>query len=111
VNRYRVLLPLVVHTEDGSYGQGDEFDKDFTVEEESANLASGLIEIVPRDYRVIGESVVLGAQPGEVFAAAIPKGQEELLLGAHLERVDPEPVEQPKPKRKPRSRPPESDKG
>ena len=96
MNRYRVLLPLQVHTADGSYAQGEEFEKDFSVAEEAANLDSGLLEIVPREYKVIGGSVVLGAQPDEVFMAAIPKGQEELLLGNHLELVEPE----PKPKRK-----------
>jgi hypothetical protein len=90
VNRYRVLLPLTVHTEDGAYVQGEEFDKEFeSAEDEAENLRSGLIEIVPREYRVIGTSEVLGhvAQDGP-FSAAIPKGQEELLLGYHIERVE-----------------------
>lgn len=95
MNRYRVLLPLLVHTEasdpDGgsSYAQGEEFDKEFSVEDEAENLSSGLIEIVPREYRVIGTSEVLGhvASDGP-FSAAIPKGQEELLLGYHIERVE-----------------------
>lgn len=91
MNRYRVLLPLTVHTEDGSYTQGEEFEKEFTVDEEAANLASGLLEIVPREYKVAGTSVVFEHQPGETFLAAIPKGQEELLLGYHLERVEPAP--------------------
>lgn len=96
-NRYRVLLPLLVHTEDGSYKQGEEFEHEFSVEDEAANLASGLIEIVPREYKVIGTSEVLGhvAVDGP-FLAAIPKGQEELLLDYHLERVE----AKPKPKAK-----------
>lgn len=97
--RYRVLLPLTVHTEDGSYTQDEEFEKEFSAEDEATNLASGLLELVPREYKVVGESVVLDHQPGETFLAAIPKGQEELLLGHHLERVEPEAP----PKRKPRT--------
>jgi hypothetical protein len=89
MNRYRVLLPLLVHTEDGSYAQGEEFDKDFTEEDEATNLQSGLIEIVPREYKVIGGSNVHGADPGEVFTAALPMGQEAALVaGGHIERVE-----------------------
>jgi hypothetical protein len=92
VNRYRVLLPLLVQTADASYGQGDEFDHEFTDDEEAANLASGLLEIVPRTYRnVCVDTVVYGTDPGGTFDAAIPSGVERLLLGSHIERVDPEP--------------------
>lgn len=94
-NRYRVLLPLLVHTEDGSYGQGEEFEKDFTVEEEDANLASGLLELVPNEYRVIGESEVDGHQPGETFTAAIPLSREA-LLGGHIQRVEGKPAKKTK---------------
>jgi hypothetical protein len=83
------MLPLLVHTEDASYAQGEEFEKEFTVEEEQANLDSGLLEIVPREYKNVCTSIVFEHQPGETFTAAIPKGQEELLLGSHIERVDP----------------------
>lgn len=93
MNRYKVMLPLVVHTEDGSYEQHEEFEKEFSEEDEATNLDSGLLEIVPRDYRVIGGSNVLGADPGETLTAAIRIGQERLLIqGGHIERVEPEPV-------------------
>lgn len=90
MNTYRVLLPLLVHTEDGAYGQGEVFEKTFdSVEDEAANLDSGLLEIVPREYKNIGGSIVHGAAPGEVFEAALRMHEEELLTqGGHIERVE-----------------------
>jgi hypothetical protein len=100
VKRYRVLLPLVVHTEDGSYGQGEVFEKEFTEAEEQANLASGLLEIVPESYEVVGPRNVLGHAPGEKFEAAISIGQERLLVQAgHIKHFEVEAVK-PKPKRR-----------
>jgi len=103
MRRYRVLLPLTVHTEDGSYTQGEEFAKDFSPEDEATNVESGLLEIVPRRYKVIGESNVHGANPGEEFEAALLLGQEAALIeGGHIEPVDelePEPAKK-KPARK-----------
>jgi hypothetical protein len=100
VNRYRNRLPLLVHTEDGSYAQGEEFDKEFTVEEERENLSSGLLEIVPRKYRVIGDSEVFeikATADDPTFEAAFPIENEAALIQAgHIERVD----EVAKPKRK-----------
>lgn len=93
MNRYKVLLPLLVHTEDGSYGQFEEFEKDFTSEDEATNLESGLLEIVPRRYRVIGGSRVHGADPGGEFEAALRIGEEAALVaGGHIERVDTKPA-------------------
>jgi hypothetical protein len=88
--RYKVLLPLRVQTEDGSYKQHEEFEKVFSVYEESVNLESGLLELVPQEYKVIGGSEVHGTKPGETFTAAIPLGQEALLIeGGHIEPVEP----------------------
>jgi hypothetical protein len=90
MRRYRVLLPLLVQPrEGGSYEQYEEFETDFTEEEETANLSSGLLEIVPRRYKVVGGSEVYETAPGEEFEAAIPLGNEALLIeGGHIERVD-----------------------
>lgn len=106
MNRYRVLLPLRIApvalqpTEPGEpspvWKQGDEFEWELSAEDEAENLESGLLEIVPREYRVVGTSVVFDAKPGETFEAAIPKGQEDQLLGYHIERV--ESKSKPKPK-------------
>jgi hypothetical protein len=93
MNRYRVMLPLVVHTQDGSYEQHEEFDHTFTEEEEAANLKSGLLEIVPRRYKVIGGSDVYETPPGREFEAALPIGNEALLIeGGHIERVEAKPA-------------------
>lgn len=97
MNRYKVLLPLLVHTEDGSYGQGETFAKDFTAEEEAANLASGLLELVPNEYRVVGDSEVDGHKAGDTYAAAIPLAREALLVaGGHIERVEKKPAKSTK---------------
>jgi hypothetical protein len=87
--RYKILLPLTVHTEDAAYEQGDEFEKDFTAVEEAENLASGLLELQPMTYKVVGESRVHETNPGDTFEMALPLGQEELLVeGGQIERVD-----------------------
>jgi hypothetical protein len=96
-NHYRVLLPLQVHTPDGSYGQNEEFEHEFTEDEEAANVNNGLLEIVPRRYKVIGGSHVYETPPGEEFEAAMLMGQEAALLaGGHIERVDAAPKKKQK---------------
>lgn len=89
MRRYRVLLPLQVQPrEGGSYEQHDEFETEFTQDEETENVRSGLIEIVPVRYRVIGGSYVHDTAPGDEFEAALPMGNEALLVeGGHIERV------------------------
>jgi hypothetical protein len=90
MRRYRVLLPLNVQPrEGGSYTQHEEFESAFTQDEETENVRSGLLEIVPVRYRVIGGSTVHDTEPGGEFAAALPMGNEALLIeGGHIERVD-----------------------
>jgi hypothetical protein len=90
MRRYKVLLPLLVHTEDASYGQGEEFEHEFSEEDELANVQSGLLELVPSTYKVVGGSEVDGTAPGEEFEAAMLQGREALLIaGGHIERVEP----------------------
>ncbi len=99
MNTYRVLLPLLVHTEDGAYAQGEEFDKDFSEEEETANLRSGLLELVPRRYKVL--AAFDGHPEGEEVEAAIPLGREaQLAEGGFLERVEEKPAPKPRKKKK-----------
>jgi hypothetical protein len=98
MRRYRVLLPLQVQPrEGGSYTQHEEFDSTFTQDEETENVRSGLLEIVPCKYKVIGGSVVHDTKPGDEFTAALPMGNEALLVqGGHIERVEkPEPAAKP----------------
>jgi len=86
------MLPLTVHTGDGSYTQGEEFEKDFTEDEEAENVASGLLEIVPQTYEVIGTSRVFDTEPGETFTESLPLGREALLVaGGHIKRVEAKP--------------------
>jgi hypothetical protein len=101
MRRYKNLLPLLVHTEEGSYKQGEVFEKEFSAEDEAENLASGLLELQPSTYRVIGGSEVDGVAPGEEFEAAISIGREALLIeGGHIERVEEKPKPAPKSKKK-----------
>jgi hypothetical protein len=93
-NKYRNLLPLLIHTEDGAYGQGEIFEKDFSEDDERANVESGLLEIVPRRYKVVGESVVHGAAPGETFEAGLLLGNEaQLIASGNIQRVGGPPPE------------------
>ena len=92
MNRYRVLLPVLVN---GEHSQGDEFDYEFDKpEDERANIDSGLLEIVPRRYRVTSDSEVYGVRAGDddpTFEAALLMEPEQFLLEAgHIARVDPE---------------------
>lgn len=110
MNRYRVTrapdgwpesLPFRVGWDghDTDYGIGDEFDREFTETDEADNLAAGLIEIVPREYRVL-QGRVYEAVTGETFTAALTIGQESHLVNAgFIERVEPEPAaEKPTPR-------------
>jgi len=100
-NTYRVLLPLQVDTrEGGSFKQGDEFETAFTAEEEAANIANGLLEVLPSRWKVIGAQRVAETDPGDEFEAVLTLGQQQLLIdGGHIERV-----ETPEPAAKARSR-------
>ena len=73
---------------------GEELEADFSAEEEAEYLTGGRLEIVAREYEVVGTSVVHGAKPGERFTAALTVGQEQALFeGGHIERVDEVPLE------------------
>lgn len=105
MRRYRVLLPLTVHTEDASYEQGDEFENLFTIDEEEINLRNGLLELLPQRYKVTGESTLEfnGQQytKGDEFEAALPMGQEELLVeGGHIDLIEEPPKKKASAKKK-----------
>lgn len=87
MNKYRVLLPLLVN---GEFTQGDVFEQEFdSPGDEQTNIDSGLLEIVPRDYQVVGDSYVFETKPGDVFTKALTMGQEEHLIGAgHIVRCE-----------------------
>lgn len=91
MNRYRNLLPLLIN---GEYGQGDEFDADLTADQEADNIASGLLEIVPATYKVVGDSRVFDTDPGGTFDRALTVGEEALLVnGGFIERQPDKPLE------------------
>lgn len=121
--RYKVLLPLTVHVEEGAFVQGDEFEHEFSVEDEWENVDSGLLGLVPETYEVIGDSIIevnlieapaarsvdpvtlkelptrRVVQPGDVFRAAIPLAREEQLRN-HIRRVVQPPANPAKPSNK-----------
>lgn len=116
-NRYRVAsaprgwpetLPfrLGVPGHEADYGVGEEFEHEFESHDiEQANLDSGLLEIVPSKYRVIGGSPVHGVSKDDdppIFEAALTMGSSAALIaGGHIERVADTPAE-PAHKRTPR---------
>jgi len=101
MRKYKNLLPLLVHTEVGSYKQGETFEKDFTAEDELENVNSGLLEIVPQTYKVVGESRVHDTEPGEEFTAALLLGNEQALVeGGHIEVVREKPAPKKRTKKK-----------
>jgi hypothetical protein len=65
-----------------------EFEHEFTVAEERDWLASGLISLVPRTYRVLTDTRVHETGLGDTFEAAMPIEIEAALIdGGHIERV------------------------
>jgi hypothetical protein len=85
MRKYRVLLPLLVN---GEHGQGDVFEHEFTEADELENLRSGLLEVVPARYKVVGDSTVYDTPPGGEFDRALTIGEEAHLVNAgHVERV------------------------
>ena len=92
--KYKNLLPLLINNE---AGQGDVFEADLTADEEADNVKSGLIEIVPRTYKVLGDSDVYETKQGETFEKALTLGEEALLIdGGFVELV----ADKPEPPKK-----------
>lgn len=81
---YKVTAPRdVLDHEHGSI-----FEHDFDASEEADLLSNGRLELVPREYEVVGSSRVCNTEPGGKFKAAFTVGQEQALLdGGHIERV------------------------
>lgn len=81
-NQYRALTPAAR----AAYSDGV-FDHEFTVTDERDAITSGLVELVPRPYRVLSPNYSAGA-PGDVFEAAFLVEIEAMLVaGGHIERV------------------------
>jgi len=67
------------------------FEHDFTVTEEKDWLDSGLLELVPRKYKVLSDNYAV--PQGETFEAAmLIEIEAALLSGGHIERVEKPPA-------------------
>lgn len=91
MNAYKVTGQRPV---DG-HAPGEEFEAEYTVDQEADYLSTGRLEIVPRPYKVIGTSRIFegshaseGANPGDILIAALPIERERWHLdGGRLERA------------------------
>jgi hypothetical protein len=83
MNTYRALTQAAV----ALFADGV-FEHEFTVAEEKDWIDRGLIEIVPRPYKVLSANYVDGGE-GEVRELALLRENEQALIdGGHLERID-----------------------
>jgi hypothetical protein len=75
-----------------------EFEADFSVAEEHDWLASGALELVPRTYRALTDTSVVGVPADGTFEGAyLIEIEAALIQGGHIERVDkPAPKEKEK---------------
>lgn len=68
-----------------------EFEHEFTVQQERDLVGSGLIEIVPRRYRVLVDTPVYGVTALDTDptfeAAMLIENEAALITGGHIERV------------------------
>jgi hypothetical protein len=81
-NTYRALTPAAI----AAYDEGV-FERDFTPVEEKDALDSGLIELVPRKYKVLSNNFAAGDQDSEIEAAYLVEIEQALIAGGHIERV------------------------
>ena len=83
-NTYRALTASA----EAAFAEGV-FEADFTPSDEQDRLASGLIAIEPRPYRVLSNNFA-AAKQGATVDLALPVEQEAALIqGGHIERVQP----------------------
>jgi hypothetical protein len=64
------------------------FEADLTATEEQDAVNSGLLEIVPRTYRVLSNNYAAGKQNESVELALLVEHEQALISGGHIERVD-----------------------
>lgn len=83
MNTYKATSPAAVAAfEDGV------FERDFTPTEERDHLNSGLLELVPRTYKVLSNNFSAGQQGDTFEAAYLVEIEQALIQGGHIERVD-----------------------
>lgn len=83
-NTYRALTPAAV----AAYDEGV-FDLDLSPSQERDLLDAGLVELVPRKYRVLSNNFAAGKQDTVIEAAYLVEIEQAYLNGGHLERIDP----------------------
>jgi hypothetical protein len=64
------------------------FEHEFTPVEEQDALGAGLVQLVPRSYRVLSNNYTAGEQGSLVELALLKEHEQALIQGGHLERVD-----------------------
>jgi len=90
-NTYRALSAAA----QAAFSGPEPFEREFTPTEERDWLDSGLLELVPRTYRVLSNNYQ--HPQGELFEAALlVENEAALISGGHIERVD-KPVKSAKP--------------
>jgi uncharacterized lipoprotein YddW (UPF0748 family) len=83
MNTYKATSPAAV----AAFADGV-FERDFTATEERDWLDSGLLELVPRTYKVLSNNFST-AEQGETVESSFPVELEAALIqGGHIERVD-----------------------
>jgi hypothetical protein len=81
-NTYRALTKPA----EAAYGTGV-LELDLSVADEQDALGSGLLELVPRTYRVVSDNYV--HPQGETFEEAfLIENEAALIAGGHIERVE-----------------------
>jgi hypothetical protein len=83
MNTYRALTPAAA----AAFADAV-FEREFTPTEERDWLDSGLLELVPRAYRVLSNNYAAGAQGDLVDLALLVENESALISGGHIERVD-----------------------
>lgn len=86
-NTYKALSQAAVAAFDDGV-----FERDFSPSEEKDWLDSGLLELVPRTYKVLSNNFADGKQGDQIEAAYLVEIEQALIQGGHLERVDPKPA-------------------
>ena len=89
-NTYRALTPQA----EAVFAPGV-FEADFSPMEEKDRIDGGLIEIVPRAYRVLTDNFSGGPQGAEYKGALRIEVEQALIQGGHIERVGDDPVLKP----------------
>ena len=83
MNTYKATSPAAA----AAFADGV-FEREFTPSEEKDWLDSGLLELVPRTYRVLSNNYSAGGQ-GETFEGSyLVENEAALIQGGHIERVD-----------------------